>query len=76
MQGMEPVAHERILGVLSKRDERRILDAIDDSNPLPRKAIREAGSELAEKLIAAATKNGMKSSETMARLERLRDWKD
>ncbi len=76
MQGMQPVAHERILGVLSKRDERRILDAIDDSNPLQRTAIRAAGSELAVQLLAAASRSGTSSKETIARLERLRDWED
>jgi hypothetical protein len=87
MQGMEPKAHDRILTALSKKDVKRILDAIDDAAPLRRKAIIEAGSSLAALLIAAAEKRGAadrrgaaaerKAATTKAalqRLERIRDW--
>ena len=42
-----PKAHDRILEALTKKDINRILDAIDDSDPLPRRAVQGAGMELA-----------------------------
>jgi hypothetical protein len=54
MQGMEPRAHDRILGALPKKDMKRILDAIDEAAPLGRKAIIEAGAKLAVLLLDAA----------------------
>jgi hypothetical protein len=73
MQGMEPQAHDRILEALSKKEMRRILNAIDDADPLPRHAVQGAGRELAARLFetAAAAKS------PRAELERLavvRDW--
>jgi hypothetical protein len=73
MQGMEPSAHDRILGSLSKKEERRILDAIDGADPLPRRAIHEAGRWLAERLIAAASPGGAPEG-VLKRLVRVRDW--
>ncbi|HUW40744.1 MAG TPA: FliG C-terminal domain-containing protein [Rectinemataceae bacterium] len=79
MQGMEPGAHDRILGVLAKRDERRLLDAIDDAAPLESRAIQEAGRELAAKLLAAAkaadrSKAASASPEALDRLTLVKDW--
>jgi len=75
MQGMEPRAHDRILGILPKKDERRILDAIDDVDPLPRGAILASGRELAGILLAAARKAGAATPEIERRLALLKDWK-
>jgi hypothetical protein len=73
MQGMEPQAHDRILEVLSKKEMKRILDAIDDTDPLPRHAVQGAGRELAERLFEAAGA----AKAPKAALEKLaivRDW--
>jgi hypothetical protein len=73
MQGMQPSAHDRILEALSKKEIKRILDAIDDSDPLPRRAVQGAGKELAGRLFEAAAA----AKAPRAALERLaviRDW--
>jgi hypothetical protein len=75
MQGMEPEAHDHILEALSKKDMRRILDAIDDADPLPRRAVQSAGKELAASLFeAAAAAKAPKT--TLERLAVVRDWED
>ncbi|MDA8426814.1 MAG: hypothetical protein M0Z80_11820 [Treponema sp.] len=81
MQGMEPGAHDRILGVLAKRDERRLLDAIDDALPLESRTIQEAGRRLSTKLLAAAkagqgSKAATASTEALQRLTLVRDWEE
>ena len=73
MQGMEPSAHDRILGALAKRDERRLLDAIDDADPLPGTAIQDAGKKLALRLIAAA-KAAAAPREALDRLTQVKNW--
>jgi hypothetical protein len=75
MQGMEPTAHDRILGVLTKRDERRLLDAIDDASPLEGRDIQEAGRKFSAKLLAAA-KAGVTTREALDRLAQIKDWED
>jgi hypothetical protein len=79
MQGMEPKAHDRILAALSKKEIKRILDAIDEAPPLRRKEIAEAGAKLAALLLASSEKrdssgagNALRSA--LQRLERIRDW--
>jgi hypothetical protein len=74
MQGMEPRAHDRILGVLTKKEERLILDAIDDSNPLSRLPIMDAGKELAASLRAALKASKTGKAEELERLTRLCEW--
>jgi hypothetical protein len=73
MQGMEPEAHDRILGALSKKETKRILDAIDDADPLPKRAVQGAGKLLAERLFeaAAAAKAPKAALEALAAV---RDW--
>jgi hypothetical protein len=73
MQGMEPIAHDRILETLSKKDIKRILDAIDDSDPLPRRAVQGAGKELASRLFEAAARSNAPKS-VLERLANVRDW--
>jgi hypothetical protein len=73
MQGMEPEAHDRILETLSKKDINRILDAIDDSDPLPRRAVQGAGKELALRLFEAAAAAKSPRS-VLERLAAVRDW--
>ena len=75
MQGMEPEAHDRILETLSKKDINRILDAIDDSDPLPRRAVQGAGKELALRLFEAAAAAKSPRS-VLERLAAVRDWED
>ena len=73
MQGMEPVAHDHILEALTKKEIKRILDAVDNSDPLPRHAVQDAGKELAARLFEVAGH----SKTPKAALERLavvRDW--
>jgi len=73
MQGMEPAAHDRILEALTKKDIKRILNAIDDSDPLPRRAVHEAGRALARRLFEAAA--GAKAPRTaLERVAAARDW--
>jgi hypothetical protein len=82
MQGMEPAAHERILGLLTKKEERRVLDAIDAMILLPRKDIEEAGRALAGTLLDAleragrttASATGDAAGEFRERLAAIRDW--
>jgi hypothetical protein len=75
MQGMEPKAHDRILEALSKKEIKRILDAIDDSDPLPRRAVQGAGKELAARLFeAAAAAKAPKAA--LERLAAVRDWEE
>jgi hypothetical protein len=81
MQSLEPRAHNRILASLSKKDVKRILDAIDEAPPLRRRAITEAGSRLAKLILDTAERRGPvfhpKSGAQRAalqRLERIRDW--
>ncbi len=73
MQGMEPEAHDRILETLSKKDINRILDAIDDADPLPRRAVQGAGKELAARLFEAAAASKAPRS-VLERLAAVRDW--
>jgi hypothetical protein len=75
MQGMEPEAHDRILESLTKKDIRRILNAIDDSDPLPRKAVHGAGKELAARLFETAAAAKAPRS-VLERLAAARDWED
>jgi hypothetical protein len=73
MQGMEPEAHDHILEALSKREIKRILDAIDDSDPLPRRAVQSSGMELASRLLeAAAAAKAPKAA--LEQLAVVRDW--
>jgi len=75
MQGMEPAAHNRILQALPNKDARRILDAIDEADPLPRGAVRSAGRQVASLLLAAAkAKKALKPA--LERLAAIRDWPD
>jgi hypothetical protein len=73
MQGMEPEAHDHILGALTKKEVNRVLDAIDDADPLPKRAIQGAGKELAARLFeaAGATKT---AKAVLERLAAVRDW--
>ncbi len=73
MQGMMPEAHDRILGSISKKEIKRILDAIDDSDPLPRRAVQGAGSELAHRLFEAAA-DAKAARPVLERLAAVRDW--
>jgi hypothetical protein len=73
MQGMEPIAHDRILETLSKREIKRILDAIDDSDPLPRRAVQAAGKELATRLFESAGEAKAQRA-ALERLAAVRDW--
>jgi hypothetical protein len=75
MQGMQPAAHDRILESLSKKEIKRILDAIDDSDPLPRRAVQGAGKELASRLFEAAAA-AKAPRPALERLAAVRDWKD
>ncbi len=75
MQGMEPKAHDRILEALTKKDINRILDAIDDSDPLPRRAVQGAGIELASRLFEAAAAAKSPRS-VLERLAAVRDWEE
>ncbi len=75
MQGMEPVAHERILASLGKREEKRILDSIDDFDPLTRTEVAAAAVILIARLAAAAEKLGKLPETLKQRLEALRNWK-
>jgi hypothetical protein len=73
MQGMEPEAHDHILEALPKKEIRRILDAIDDADPLPRRAVQGAGKKLAERLFeAAAAAKAPRAA--LERLAAVRDW--
>lgn len=75
MQGMEPAAHERILGSLGKREEKRILDSIDVFDPLSGSDVVRAAGELIIRLRSAAERLG-KLTETMKqRMESLERWK-
>jgi hypothetical protein len=75
MQGMEPEAHDRILAALPKKEIRRILDAIDDADPMPRRAVQGAGRELAEKLLESAA-SAKAPRAALERLSAVRDWAD
>jgi flagellar motor switch protein FliG len=73
MQGMEPEAHDRILEALPKKEIKRILNAIDDSDPMPRHAVQDAGKALAERLFeAAAVAKATRS--VLEKLAAVRDW--
>jgi flagellar motor switch protein FliG len=73
MQGMEPEAHDHILGALSKKETKRILDAIDEADPLPKRAVQGAGMRLAERLFeAAAAAKAPKA--VLEHLAAVRDW--
>lgn len=74
MQGMEPSAHDRILGLLAKRETKRLLDAIDDAAILPRREVLEAGRALAKTVIAAAEKIKGAPRDAIERFARIRDW--
>jgi len=73
MQGMEPEAHDHILESLPKKEIKRILDAIDDADPLPRRAVQGAGKELAERLFEAAA-DAKAPRAALERLVIVRDW--
>jgi hypothetical protein len=73
MQGMEPEAHDHILGSLSKREIKRILDAIDYSDPLPRRAVQGAGKLLASRLFEAAAA-AKAPRPILEHLAAIRDW--
>jgi hypothetical protein len=73
MQAMEPEAHDRILAALPKKEIKRILSAIDNADPMPRRAVQGAGQALSERLFEAAAA----AKAPRAALERLaivRDW--
>lgn len=74
MQGMEPAAHEQILGLLTKKEENRVLDAIDAMILLPRREIEEAGRSFAGGLLSALELLHLASAETLQRLAKVRDW--
>lgn len=74
MQGMEPEAHERILSFLAKKDERRVLDAVDSMILLPRREIEEAARALASRIIDTIKKGQVPSAPQIAQFERIRDW--
>jgi len=75
MQGMEPEAHDHILAALSKKEIKRILNAIDDTDPMPRRAVQGAGRILAEKLFEAAA--AVKAPKALLeRLASVRDWEN
>ena len=76
MQGMEPEAHDRILESLSKKDIKRILDAIDDSDPLPRHAVHERrqGARARRLFEAAAAAKAPRSA--LERIAAARDWEE
>jgi len=76
MQGMEPAAHDCILGLLTKKEERRVLDAIDAMILLPRREIEEAGRGFARRLLAVFERNYAMSAEQRSRLEAIADWQD
>lgn len=73
MQGMEPRAHDRILGLLPKRETRKLLDAIDDAAIMPRREVLEAGKALARAALAALAQGGA-AEEARERLTRIADW--
>jgi hypothetical protein len=73
MQGMEPSAHDRILAALPKKEIKRILNAIDDADPMPRRAIQAAGRSLAERLFEAASAAKTHRT-TLEKLAVVRDW--
>lgn len=73
MQGMEPEAHDRILAALPKKEIRRILNAIDKADPMPRRAVQAAGIALAEWLFeAAAAAKAHRAA--LEKLAAVRDW--
>jgi hypothetical protein len=75
MQGMEPEAHDRILEALPKKEIKRILNAIDDADPMPRRAVQGAGRTLAEKLFEAASE-AKAPRIALEKLAAVRDWRD
>jgi hypothetical protein len=73
MQGMEPEAHDHILEALPKKEIKRILNAIDDADPMPRRAVQSAGEMLAGRLFEAAA--AAKAPRTaLEKLAAVRDW--
>ncbi len=74
MQGLEPRAHERILGLLPNRVAKRLLDAVDDAAILPRRDVLLAGKTLAKAVLghAALAKSG--PPESLESFEKVRDW--
>lgn len=74
MQGLEPRAHERILGLLPSRVQRRLLDAVDDAAILPRREVLLAGRTLAEAVLASAALRKTGPAEALSSFERIRDW--
>lgn len=74
MQGLEPRAHERILGLLSNRVQRRLLDAVDDAAILPRRDVLMAGKTLAEAVLARAALAKSGPRESLESFEQIRDW--
>jgi len=74
MQGMQPEAHERILGMLPKKDERRVLNAVDSMILLPRREIEAAARTLAERIIGSLRKTQGGDSPQIPQFARIRDW--
>jgi hypothetical protein len=73
MQGMEPEAHDRILAALPKKEIKRILNAIDNADPMPRHAVQGAGKALSERLFEAAAA-AKAPRVTLEKLAAVRDW--
>lgn len=68
MQGMEPAGHERILSSLGKRDEKRLLDALDNLDLLETPEIQRAATQVLARLSEASIKSGKQSSEIINRI--------
>jgi flagellar motor switch protein FliG len=73
MQGMEPEAHDHILEALSKKEIKRILNAIDAADPLPRRVVQSAGKQLSQLLFEAAA-TARAPRQVLERLAAARDW--
>jgi len=74
MQGLEPRAHERILGLLPHRVAQRLLDAVDDAAILPSREVLVAGKTLAQAVLAQAALAKSGSRESLESFEKVRDW--
>ena len=74
MQGLEPRAHERILGLIPSRVSRKLLDAVDDAAFLPSREVLEAGRTLAHAVLAQAALTRYVPREALDAFERVRDW--
>ncbi|MFZ4614672.1 MAG: FliG C-terminal domain-containing protein [Rectinemataceae bacterium] len=76
MQGLEPRAHERILGLLPSRVARRLLDAVDDAAILPRREVLVAGKTLAQAVLAQAALTKSSPRESLESFGKVRDWSE